>query len=391
MKSRHALLVAVVVLVVVLVFIGRLGGGRFRSPSSAPRLTVLATITSGLALAQTVAPASTSGARLDVSATAISTLASSPVVVPSLTSTPTVAAVPVAPATLTSGAGLPGETRTVTATRTGAVSPEDLWADLAGFSNKSNQEREQYVAEYLFPKAGLADISRESVPYTGSFGPEYGNWDGLSNVIARRGGSLPESSRKLIVLGAHFDKVTYPRRSPTGERSDGIFDNGTGVTIIAKIIQALQSPLNDIEVVAFASEEPEPYFLGSRVYFGKSSERQRMLFFVNFDCLGRGNLALVEKGDPTLSEVAVRVADGEKLPLVWRTDIAEVASDNLIAEAFGVRTLYFTSDAYDWHNIHVPGDNLSAVNEEAYYRHYLISLQIVAYLDAYLAGTSSLR
>ncbi len=379
MKSRHALSVAVVVLGAVIFFVDRIGSGGFL-PSSAPRLAVLPTATSTSLSIPTIAPLSTSGARPSVTAAAN----------PSLPSSTTAIAVPTIQLTDARGDSQPRDITSVTASRTEAASMDDLWNDLAGFSNKSNQEREQYVAERLFPKAGLADLSKQSVPYIGSFGSEYGNWDGLSNVVAVRKGSLPTSSRKLIVLGAHFDKVTYPRRSASTGRSDGILDNASGVNLIAKIVQAMPTPLNDIEVVAFASEEPEPYFLGSRIYFGKSADRPRMLFFANFDCLGIGNLALISQAeDPSLSNLAVRVAANEGTPLVWRAASGDVASDHLIAQYFGVKTLYFTTDGYDWHNTHVPEDNLSAVNKEAYYRHYLISLKIVAYLDAYLAEASS--
>lgn len=272
--------------------------------------------------------------------------------------------------------------------RTEGVSSDELWSDLSGFSGKSNQERERYIAEHLFPQAGLTEVTKQTVHYGGSWGAEYGNWDGLSNVIATRKGSLA-SGRKKIILGAHFDKVTYPGRSGRAGRSDGILDNASGVTAIAKIAQALRNPYNDIDVVAFATEEPEPYFIGSRIYFGKLPDEGRVLFFANFDCLGRGNLALIRgAADPTLSELLAGAVASQGIPLAWRPADKEVVSDHVIAQFFGIRVLSFTSDSFDWRNTHVPEDNLSAVNQEDYYRQYLLSLRIIAYLDAYLADAS---
>jgi Zn-dependent M28 family amino/carboxypeptidase len=270
-----------------------------------------------------------------------------------------------------------------------AVVPMDrgtLWQWLAGFSAKTNQERENYIATQLFPTAGIEDVHLQRVLYGGAWGEQYGNWDNLHNVIGLRRGTLPVDQRKTIAIGAHFDKVTYPGRSANPGFSDGILDNATGVALIASLAQAISRPFNDIKFVAFASEEPPPYFNGSRLYFSEAENTAGVLCYLNFDVLGRGNMAIITgSANQELADIALGVAKETGVPLVWRPSSTNTASDDLMAQAAGLRVLAFACDGYDRLDIHVPEDNLSAVDQDAYYQHYVLALKILAYLDAWYA------
>ncbi|MBI4499484.1 MAG: M28 family peptidase [Chloroflexi bacterium] len=261
-------------------------------------------------------------------------------------------------------------------------------ATLAGFSGKSNQERQAYLAERLFPEAGLTDITLQRVYYDGGWGEEYGNWDGLHNVIGWRRGSLPEQQRRRIVVGAHYDKVTYPWRSATPGHSDGILDNGTGAALLARLAREVAPPKHDLVVVGFATEEPPPFFAGSTTYFGALSpeERDAVLAYVNLDVLGRGELAMVMNSSPPLAAVALARAASGGLGLTWRAVSLDVNSDHLPALSYGIPVLALTSTDYDGRHIHAPEDRLSAVDPAAYARHYATIRAILEALDQHFAG-----
>jgi len=266
------------------------------------------------------------------------------------------------------------------------ISQEGLWQALRGFSGKTNQQREAYIAQELFPNSGLTNITKQPVTYNGPWGKEYGNWDDLSNLLALRSGSRPDKQGKRIIVGGHFDKATYPGRSRTPGISDGILDNASGVAAVAKIAQYLKDPLNDIQFIAFASEEPQPFFNGSRAYFDNLPDKENVLVYINLDVLGRGNLALVENSvDPELAEIAFQVARDEKLPLVWRPASHQTNSDQLIAQANGLKVLAITSDEFEWYDIHVPEDNLSAVDPDVFHRQYRLAARIIIAIDRHFA------
>lgn len=70
--------------------------------------------------------------------------------------------------------GPPSSTPSPPPARRLSLNPAELMETLAGFSGKSNQQRQAYVAERLFVDAGLTDILLQQVWYGGTWGEESG-------------------------------------------------------------------------------------------------------------------------------------------------------------------------------------------------------------------------
>lgn len=191
-----------------------------------------------------------------------------------------------------------------------------------------------------------------------------------------------------MVVGAHYDKVTYPGRSATPGRSDGILDNATGTALLARLARTIPQPRHDLVVIALATEEAPPFFNGSKTYFGALSgeELSGVLAYVNLDVLGRGDLAVVTNSSPPLSTVVQARTQADGLSLTWRGASTEVNSDHLIALAYGIPVLALTCTDYTSRNIHVPEDNLSAIDPDAYAVHAITIQAILEALDQYFAG-----
>lgn len=320
------------------------------------------------------------------------TTATSPAVaaVGSLTAAPLTAVTPIPAVRPSEDIILPAKTPEANSAAT-AVDRDTLVGALVGFSGKSNQQRQTYIVETLFPQAGLTDIQVQSFPYSSPWGEEYGNWDGLHNVSAIRRGTLPDGQRKRIIVGGHYDKVTYPWRSATPGHSDGILDNGSGVAVLALLAREFPAPQNDLVFVGMATEEPPPYFNGSKAFFGQMShdELAQTAAYVNIDVLGRGQLAAVVVSSPPLAAAAaVRVA-GAGLPFARVPVSSNNNSDHLTAQAYGIPALALTCTGYSARDIHVPEDNLSVIDPETYFEHYRAARAALQAVDDHVAAETA--
>lgn len=266
-----------------------------------------------------------------------------------------------------------------------AGSASSLWSTLVAFSGKTNQERQRYVADVLFPRAGLQP-QLQPVPYHGPWTADQGNWDNLSNVWAMVPGSLPADQRRIIIVGAHFDKATYPGLSRKPGRSDGILKNATGVTVLAHVAEMLRQPRHDVIFVSFASEEPDPYLLGSKAFFGAAQDLDRVALFINLAVLGKGNLALVTGySDERAAELVLLTARELGQNVEWRQSSTLTNSDQVTGYRNGLPVLAITCSGYEETDIHVPDDMLPAVDRQAFTNQFRIIARSIARIDLSLA------
>jgi Peptidase family M28/PA domain len=96
----------------------------------------------------------------------------------------------------------------------------------------------------------------------------------------------------IIMIGAHLDSV---------QDGPGINDDGSGVTLLLEILQALQKYnfKNKIRLAWWGAEEEG--YLGSNYYVGhlNNSQSHNLLAYLNFDMIGRGYYGIFDGTDGT--------------------------------------------------------------------------------------------
>jgi putative aminopeptidase FrvX len=223
-----------------------------------------------------------------------------------------------------------------------------------------NPERQALVAS-LFQEAGCASLSEQPIRKKGP-----------SNVIC----TLPGKSSRIILVGAHFDKVP---------RGDGVVDNWTGAAMLSSLHQSL-APLDRRHTFLFVSfAEEELGLVGSRHYVKelKANQDIQLAAMVNLDSLGLTPTKVwVSRSDPRLVEMAFRIAQSMKLPLEG-VNVEQVGRSD--SEPFRFAKV----PVIDFHSLtqktlgvlHSSSDKLQAVDRQSYYESYRLITAFLAYLD----------
>ena len=188
---------------------------------------------------------------------------------------------------------------------------------------------------------------------------------------------LPGSSKRTIVVGAHFDN-----RGP----GEGAIDNWSGAALLPSLLESLRDSPHHLtfEFIAFTDEERG--LIGSRDYAGHLSKEQRaaILLNVNIDSIGLPGPLRVWSGrsDDFLLTSAALVADRVKVrigaaPLDRRYD-----SDASAFMAWKIPVIDFhslTQNALPL--LHSKKDIRTAVDPQSYYDDYRFLATYLAYLD----------
>lgn len=171
----------------------------------------------------------------------------------------------------------------------------------------SSSENERDAANYI--QNELQSFGYEPIISPFSYNLKEQDYNS-QNVIATKKG---ESSRKKIVIGAHYDSV---------QETHGIDDNASGVALVltyANMISNEQFPY-DIEFVFFGSEEEG--MQGSKAYLNHMSkkERNKIEIMINADTLLAGTYCYVYGGNVN--------SDGD-IKNTWGVDLAKQTADDL--------------------------------------------------------------
>jgi Zn-dependent M28 family amino/carboxypeptidase len=224
-----------------------------------------------------------------------------------------------------------------------------------------NAERRDMV-ERLFREAGCG----------GALEPQAIAKSSLPNVICR----LPGRSPRVIVVGAHYDKV---------EKGQGAADNWSGAALLPSLYESLRSSQREhsYEFVAFSDEEKG--LVGSRGYLEQLSleQRGRIAAMINLDTLGLDLLNVDPvASSPRLYCLFASAAGSLGVPL-RRVDVERVGtSDYLPFHDAGIEVASLHSLTQKGLPVlHSAKDRLEAIDRDAYFQSYRTVALYLALLD----------
>lgn len=125
----------------------------------------------------------------------------------------------------------------------------------------------------------------------------------VNNIIATK--KATEESKETLIVSAHYD---------TTEGTNGVIDNGSGVSVVLEVARILKDyplPIN-VEFVFFGAEE---YFLtGSRHYVSQLSKEQKenIIGCINVDMIGDSDVEdfILGTVDGTENALTIRLVEG---------------------------------------------------------------------------------
>ena len=146
-----------------------------------------------------------------------------------------------------------------------ALVPRQIVEERLGKYAGNNEQREATLRQ-MFSNAGCDDqhLSEQSV--NGSRQP---------NVIC----SLPGSSDRVIIVGAHYDRVSA---------GDGVVDNWSGASMLPSLYEAVKGQPRQHTYIFIGFTDEEQGLVGSRFYVRQMTKQQVAVTdaMVNMDTLG---------------------------------------------------------------------------------------------------------
>jgi hypothetical protein len=181
------------------------------------------------------------------------------------------------------------------------------------------------------------------------------------NVVALVVGSDPVLKDQLVVVGAHLDhvgsqgKLYYP----------GANDNASGSAVVLALAEAFaRNPVRPRRSVAFGlwSSEEAGLFGARRFVERPPVPRERIVAYLNFDCVGHGDSIEVGGGEsyPGFWEAAREIDRRNARLMVEHTGRGGGADADPFEEA-GIPNLYFAS-RFSYTHLHQPSDTPGTLN-----------------------------
>lgn len=232
-----------------------------------------------------------------------------------------------------------------------------------GATPRSNAARLDRLRE-LFAAAGCGPRLAEQ-PVPGS---------SLPNLTC----SLPGASDKLVVVGAHFDKV-----GP----GHGVADNWSGSVLLPTLYEDLaRAPRRyTFQFVAFSAEERGE--LGSRAFVEAldAARRDAIVAMVNLDTLGLNPARFeLREADPVLACLLSRTAKLSGAEIAVRDNGRADSSDHEPFRDAGIPAIRLHSlTPASERVIHSRADRLEAIDQQAYYASYRLIATYLAVVDQY--------
>jgi Peptidase family M28 len=266
----------------------------------------------------------------------------------------------------------PGVRATPRNVRFSPVSRERVEARLGKYGG-DNRQREATLKK-MFGEAGCDDQHLSEQPARGSKVP---------NVIC----SLPGTSDKVIVIGAHFDRV------PEG---DGVVDNWSGASLLPSLYEALKGEARTHTYLFIGFTDEERGLVGSRDYVKQMSRSEVTATeaMINLETLGLGTTQVwLSHSDKRLANMLLYTANQLHLPVAGvNLERIGASSDS---EEFAKRKIpritihSFTQEAFASRIIHSPKDKLSPMHLDDYYQTYRLVAAYAAGLDHALTPSAS--
>ncbi len=225
-----------------------------------------------------------------------------------------------------------------------------------------NKNREAHLAK-LFEAAGCggAHLTRQLV--TSSLPP---------NLIC----TSPGSTNSLILVGAHFDKVSVGR---------GVVDNWSGASLLPSLYESLAGKPRRHTFVFVGFTDEEGGLVGSSFYTRHMAPAMlaRVHAMINMDSLGLGPTKVWQHhSDPELERLLDEVAAALKLPVEVVNVDDEGDDDSEPFIKLKVPTLMIHSVTNEtWSVLHSDRDTLAAIKLPDYYDTYRLLAAYLNYID----------
>ena len=228
----------------------------------------------------------------------------------------------------------------------------------------NNKQREATLKQ-MFTEAGCSGQHLSEQPVRGSK---------LPNVTC----SLPGSSGRVIIVGAHFDRVS---------EGDGVVDNWSGASLLPSLYQAvkLQPRKHTYLFIGFTDEEQGE--VGSSFYARKMTNEEvaKTDAMVNMDTLGLAPTEVwASHSDKRLTGALVYIAKQLSLS-VTAVNVEQVGSSD--AEQFAQRKIpritihSLTQETWNAGILHTSKDRISAIRLDDYYQTYRLLAAYIVFLD----------
>ena len=243
------------------------------------------------------------------------------------------------------------------------VSREVVEARLGKYAG-NNQQREATLKR-MFVEAGCGGQHISEQPVKGSK---------LPNVIC----FLPGSFDKVIIVGAHFDRVS---------EGDGVVDNWSGASLLPSLYEAVKIEPRKHTYIFIGFTDEERGEVGSHFYSRQMTKEQVAATdaMVNMDTLGLASTEVwASHSDKRLTGALAYVAKQLNAP-VSGVNVEQVGSTD--SEQFSQRRIpcitihSLTQASWNAHILHTSKDKLSAIRLDDYYQTYRLLAAYVAFLD----------
>jgi putative aminopeptidase FrvX len=191
---------------------------------------------------------------------------------------------------------------------------------------------------------------------------------------------LPGSSSRVIIVGAHFDKV------PAG---DGVADNWTGASLLPSLYQAVKFEPRQHTYIFIGFTDEEVGLVGSNFYARHMTREQvdATDAMVNLDTLGLDSTNIwVSRSSPELVGALAHVAETIGSPIA-ASNFERVGSSD--SESFARRKMaHITVHSLNLQNhragiLHSRKDKLSVVHLDEYYETYRLMAVYLVFLDGF--------
>jgi hypothetical protein len=247
--------------------------------------------------------------------------------------------------------------------RYASVSREVVEARLGKYIG-NNKQREATLKQ-IFAEAGCDDQHTSEQAVKGSK---------LPNVIC----VLPGSSARVIIVGAHFDRVS---------EGDGVVGNWSGASLLPSLYESVKLEPRKHTYIFIGFTDEERGEVGSRFYARQMTKEQIAATdaMVNMDTLGLAPTKVwASHSDKRLIAALSYIAKQVNLP-VTAVNVEQVGSTD--AEQFSERRIpritihSLSQETWDVHILHTSKDKLSAMRLNDYYETYRLLAAYVAFLD----------
>jgi putative aminopeptidase FrvX len=243
------------------------------------------------------------------------------------------------------------------------VSQETIEARLKVYLGDDKQ-REQTLRK-LFAEAGCDEQHLTEQPVKSSK---------LPNLIC----TLPGSSDKVFILGAHYDHVFA---------GDGVVDNWSGASLLPSLYEGMKvvTRKHTFIFIAFTAEEQGE--IGSHFYAThmKKTEIAATDAMINMDTLGLAPTQVwASHSDRGLVGVLSYVAKQMNMPLSGANvdDIGSTDSVQFSKRKIRSITIHsLTQENWNQNILHTSKDRMSAIRLDDYYQTYRLIAAYLAFLD----------